>query len=147
MTAVLERPEAVTILGYPRGAYWHYTCDHGHRDIGDAGELLPVLTQRPQLAAFLGATSWLFRLVWATDLDQPHGDALGLTRISINCDRSRHRYRITDPTPLVPWLEYARGLTQLQRASLEHIPGVKPDRWYVATAPVPVVYAPLEADR
>jgi hypothetical protein len=119
--------------------YWHYTCDHGHQRIGDAGLLLPLasLTDKP--------TPWQGRIIWLTDLAYPYRDALGLTSQILSCDRTAHRYRITDNRQIVPWTLVARDLSREQRDELELARGARPRHWYISMDPVAAVYDPVRA--
>ena len=99
---------------------YHYTCDDGRRAIGDEGLLKP----------------WSHGVVWLTDLELPFREPLGLTSYVLGCDRSQHRYRVTDETTCVPWVKFAR-----RDRSIE-IEGTKPMHWWVSEEPVPVVYDP-----
>ena len=116
--------------------YWHYTCDHGRAALGDAGIVHPAkyLTDRPM--------PWPGRFAWFTDMDTPQPAALGLTRILVSCDRTAHRYRVTDDTHLTPWSDFARNLPRAVRDELELEPGARPRHWWVALLGVPVEYAP-----
>ena len=65
---------------------YHYTCDHGRQLIGMRGKLKP--NRHP----------WLTRpLLWLTDLDHANIQALGLTSLTLDCDRTAWRYRIRTP--------------------------------------------------
>lgn len=76
-------------------------------------------------------------LVWLTDLDVPDRHALGLTSLSLNCDRIEHRIAVD--AVAVHWPVFARRLPVHQRRPLELSPGALPMHWYVATIPVPVL--------
>lgn len=107
---------------------YHYTCDDGHAAIGKVGVLRP------------GPDG----LIWLTDMRTPNRDALGLTMHILKCDRTRHRYRVTDPSYAVPWIEYRKTLDDpWWRAELEFADGARPRHWFVTTAPVPVEYDPI----
>lgn len=79
-------------------------------------------------------------LVWLTDLDAPARDALGLTSHLIDCDRTQHRYRVTDLTSVQHWLQVRRS--HPLRDELEHARGARPMHWYVSLLPVSVIYDP-----
>ena len=102
---------------------WHYTCQHAHDKITD--------TLRPGLDGF----------VWLTDLDAPYMQALGLTRYLLACDRTAHRYRVTDTRDVMPYVTIRSTLDTLRRVGLE-VDGTLPRHWYVSTTHVPVVYDP-----
>lgn len=117
--------------------FYHYTCDHGRQSIGASGELLPafMLTDKK--------IPWTGFVVWLTDLERPERDALGLTSNFISCDRTAHRYRVTDSREVMRWSLYARLLTREQREVVEATPGAMPAHWFVSVAGVPAVYDPL----
>lgn len=102
---------------------WHYTCQHGHDAITD--------TLRPGLDGY----------VWLTDLDAPHRDALGLTSHLLRCDRTQHRYRVTDTTDVTPYTAIRATLRPERRNGLE-TSGTLLRHWYVSTQRVPVIYDP-----
>jgi hypothetical protein len=112
---------------------YHYTCRHGRAALGRSGLVLPAsqLTTR--------AVPWPAMFAWFTDLAEPDPHALGLTSYLVKCDRTAHRYRVTDATDVATWLRVARNLTRAQRDTLELEPGARPLLWYVATTAVPVV--------
>ena len=123
---------------------WHYTCRCSLRGIDTAGRLLPTRRHTPgAVGRIKPAYRWMLDLIWLTDLAEPDGPALGLTRRTIACDRTEHRYRVTGGRCL-RWAAYARGrVDRGQRERLEAEPGGVPAHWWVATGPVPVVYDPL----
>lgn len=107
---------------------WHFTCDDGHKQITD--------TLRPNRG-----------IVWLTDLNMPIRDALGLTSHMLGCDRAAHRYRVTDDSACVKWvdsrLRHLIGPAREHTLELESAPGARPMHWWVAEVPVPVVYDPI----
>jgi hypothetical protein len=119
---------------------WHYTCEHGRAALGESGDLLSIHDQYPRKLC----PEW-GHLNWATDLDWPLRNALGLTMHSLDCDRARYRYRVDEATSMVPW---GRLRSAMPRAAeqLETVPGAMPGHWYVAPWPVPVTYDPLDLD-
>jgi hypothetical protein len=119
------------------GELWHYTCEHSRAKLGDVGELVPLarlagLDDLPPTSVF----------VWLTDLSVPIPAALGLTRLSLRCDRTEHRYRVTDVAGVLPWVAVRRDTPPRWRYALESAPGAMPAHWYVSEGPVPVEYAP-----
>lgn len=108
---------------------FHYTCEHGYRSMGDG-----IVTLRVK-----GASG----LIWATDLDVPFRDALGLTSNILNCDRTQHRYLIADAERFRPWHEYAHDKPSWFRDPLEQAPGAMPMHWWVSERPAIAHYAPL----
>ena len=116
---------------------FHYTCDHGRTALGEGGLLRPAgqLTDRP--------LPWTGEFVWLTDLAHPNADALGLTRTLAPCDRTRHRYRVTDVRDVVPWTDAAHRLARPIREEIEGEPGSRPRHWFVSVVPVPAIYDPI----
>ena len=112
---------------------YHYTCDHGHRLIdryvvpGDS--LGRYDLDGPHIYA------------WFTDLARPLRDALGLTSTILSCDRTQHRYRVTDRRDLIHWRHVRRD--HAWAIDLESAPGARLMHWWVARHPVPVVYDPI----
>lgn len=117
--------------------FFHYTCDHRHPALLDAGIAVPGADLTT------GAVPWTGALVWFTDLAHPIREALGLTSHLLACDRTEHRYRVTDDTAVEPWTKWARSLPPAYRDALELAPGARPAHWFVATTGVPVVYDPI----
>ena len=118
---------------------YHYTCDHSHAQID--GELLSALAQHPHEDRFM--LSGPHQLVWMTDLAHPNRDALGLTSHILACDRTVHRYRVTDPSKVVPWVKVRRAYRWAEE--LESADGARPRHWWVSGVAVPVVYDPIRA--
>jgi hypothetical protein len=118
-------------------ALFHYTCDHGRAALGRAGFAVPIRTHSPTAAAQLPEElAWMAELVWFTDQRHPDPVALGLTRATIDCDRTRFRYRVTDPAGIDPWLTVTRSLP---RAAWKLTQGdARPGQGWVARGPVPV---------
>ncbi len=113
---------------------WHYTCTHGRSGIGRAGLLKPPERLQPGYRQRLpGHMAWMSRTVWATDLDCPDPDALGLTSWTLGCDRSAFRYRVLTTDAFMPWLQLAQHLPAEGVQALESAPGAQPERWWVAS--------------
>lgn len=108
---------------------YHYTCDHGRQAIGLSGMLLPH-----------GLPGGV-QLVWLTDMSTPDRRSLGLTSAMLRCDRTQHRYRITDDTGVMRWLAVRRRFHSL--GLLELTPGVRPAHWWVSLTPIPAAYDPI----
>lgn len=125
--------------------FWHYTCDHGRKLIGDEGMLLSPGMQNPDLWFMEGNRDLtiVWGLVWATDLPEPDIAALGLTRHTITCERWSHRYRITDDASLIRYADMAHMLSWHHQQDLTR-EGGQPDHWWVSFTRVPVVYDPVE---
>lgn len=121
---------------------YHYTCSHSRAELGDYGTLLPTADRAD--ISHLGINAWPAFFVWLTDRPEPDADALGLTRNYIACDRTEHRYRVTDASTTVPWLDHLQAEPQYASvAMLLESPGADPSAWWVSKMPVPVAYDPL----
>lgn len=123
---------------------YHYTCDHGRTQLGNAGVLLPAVAQRPDHGDRINLFPWQGWLVWMTDLDRPIREALGLTSVHLRCDRTAHRYRVTSLEHVMPWGRYAHDhkVPREVRDEIEQAPG-RPAHWWVSLEPVPAVYDPV----
>lgn len=120
---------------------YHYTCDHGHEALGESAVLLPAATRSDDVR-FRYPGMWPSQLVWLTDLARPNRNGLGLTMNWVVCDRTAHRYRVTDDSLVMHWTDVARHLSREQRDLLEAAPGALPRHWWCSSGPVPVVYDP-----
>jgi len=120
----------------PAGAtpvLWHYTCDHHVVQIAALGALIP------HAHPFLPG---LRPIVWLTTMERPDAVALGLTSEFVTCDRTRHRFEVTNTTSCVSWRSVtevapARALPPEIVAMLES--HGRPDTWWISPLPVPVV--------
>jgi hypothetical protein len=123
---------------------YHYTCSHGHAALGEGHAFVKSIAQ---LKGPMGVRYWTGEFAWFTDMATPERDALGLTSRVLTCDRTRHRYRITDDRSVFRWLHpmIRSGLDREWIDELESAPGARPRHWFVAVRPVPVVYDPREA--
>ena len=126
--------------------FWHYTCEHGRKEIGETGRLISATALAgPQRFALMPKWQQLIAsIIWLTDMDLPDRAALGLTRNTITCDRGAHRYRVVDYMP-IRYVDHRRELPKRMRDELESAPGVRPMHWWMAYTPVPVVYDPILA--
>lgn len=115
---------------------YHYTCGHHAAAIKAAGKVIPgfMLTEK--------RLPWTGAVAWFTDLATPLRDALGLTTHVLDCDRTEVRFRVTDPTEVMPWWQYARHLPREDREWLETQPGSRPAHWWVSVCGVPVLADP-----
>lgn len=117
---------------------YHYTCSHGYEALGDGlCTLLPMAQQRecdPRL--------WPALFVWATDLRTPNREGLGLTSRTLRCDRTTHRYRVTEGPDIERWVDSARHLTREVRDQLEAEPGAMPMHWWFSSQAITAVYDP-----
>lgn len=123
---------------------WHYTCDHGREALGDAGLLLSPYEQGVDPQRFPRWARDLAYLVWLTDLETPFVSALGLTKETLDCDRTRHRYQVSGGVTW-KWLDVRRVLQPRLVAELEQAPGACPGNWWVARGPLHVAYNPIRA--
>jgi hypothetical protein len=111
---------------------WHYTCEHGNRAIEHTAERAGSVGRgliRP------GLDGW----VWATDLDVPVRDALGLTSHSLGCDRTEFRWRLDDLSVeayFVPWVSARRSVDPVRLDAIEGAPGVMLRHWFVSPVAV-----------
>lgn len=102
---------------------YHYTCFHRMQKIEAGGGLLQP------------SPSPIVPLLWATDLDVPMREALGLTAYTNACDRGEFRYRVLNELDFERWVHVRRNLPAVWVESLESAPGVMPMHWWVAAAP------------
>lgn len=116
---------------------YHYSCEHLFEDIGEEGTLLPLSHRRE-----VDPRAWPSLFVWMTDMTIPQPDALGLTRRTLRCDRTKYRYRITGGEAIERWVDAARRLDRNTRAMLENEPGARPAHWWFSVQPVTAVYDP-----
>ena len=126
--------------------FYHYTCDHGHTLIGEYGALRTIGQRMPEVYQELGMSEdqrLMYSLIWATDLAEPDIEGLGLTKRVLSCERWTHRYRITNPLPLMPYSDMSYRFTLGFQADLVK-PPAQPDHWWVSWRPLPVVYDPIE---
>jgi hypothetical protein len=106
---------------------WHYCCEHSARGIVKDGFLRP------------GTDG----LVWVTDLHPPRREALGLTMLTIHCDRTTNAFMVADDTDVV-WWPYARtSLADVKGngwvEGLENAEGAEPRHWFVSVRQIPVM--------
>lgn len=109
---------------------WHYTCRHRAAMIGARG----VLTPLPQ--PVLDGVS----LVWLTDLAVPDVAGLGLTSLTLKCDRTEVRYRVTAGETMA-WNDWVERAHVDHRTRSELTFGRRPRHWFVSTSPVSVLRA------
>jgi hypothetical protein len=115
-------------------ALWHYTCEHGRARLGERGRL------RPWVQPLLGYVE----LVWATTMATPDAEALGLTAVSLSCDRTAHRYHVLQPELFTPWATWWPGRVDPRVVSELSYPPKRPAAWWLATEHVAAEYAPIE---
>jgi hypothetical protein len=112
---------------------------HSQVLIGDRGMLLPAKTLAP-IGANAGPVG---HLIWLTDQARPFAKSLGLERVNLLCDRTEHRYHVTDTTGIVHWFDYRSKLPEDVVFELEVVEGVSPQNWFVSETPIPVAYNPI----
>lgn len=114
---------------------YHFTCEHHAAAIIADGKVKPAshLTWRT-------LPPW-GRLAWFTDLGRPPSAHLGLTRVTLDCDRMAYRFRVLDPDDCLRWVDWVRAHPESQawRLRLEATTDTRPMHWYVSTLPVAVV--------
>lgn len=127
----------------------HFTCPHSQQMIGVMGYLQPISVTHPFGAQLMREQGhgWLADVIWLTDLTQPNAFALGLTSVTLHCDRTAHRYHVLDESTCVPYSE-ARARSRAyfpveDLKALERAPGAEPRHWWISTVAVPVVYDPI----
>jgi hypothetical protein len=103
---------------------YHYTCDHGERDIRADGALRG--NQHPLMPG-------VGPIIWLTDMEVPDAHALGLTMRILLCDRTAYRFSVrTDRAR--HWPTVARELcSPAVRRHLDLAAGARPMHWWVAT--------------
>lgn len=124
---------------------YHYTCDHGRAGLGAKGELIAPIEQPLDQTVVDEMTGWqrgLLHLIWMTDLDEPLRKPLGLTAVSLHCDRTQYRYRVTDDKYVHRWITVRRDWPRKLRDGLEQASGAMPGHWWISLRPVPVVFDP-----
>ena len=110
---------------------FHYTCDHAVPGILTDEHVRSLADLHP----YADIPPWgLFS--WFTDLDVPDRNGLGLTSTVLSCDRTAHRFTVTDTTEVERWVDVRRY--HPWAVEMESAPGAMPAHWWVATEPVPV---------
>lgn len=117
-------------------ALFHYTCAHSRAGIEADGSVLP-LASLPGMDKKLALIPPWGHVAWFTDLTTPDPAGLGLTSQSLHCDRTEHRFRVTDRSGLVWWPQVRRTFAQMQ--ALEDAPGALPVHWWLSFGATPVV--------
>lgn len=115
----------------PTPTLWHFTCAHGAARIGPRGTLHPV--PHPMLDP-LGPIVW-----FTTDPDPARAD-VGLTSVTLPCDRLQYRYRVDRPRAAVRWVDVRHRCDPEAVATLEATG--RPGSWWLTTVPTVAVIAP-----
>ena len=117
--------------------FYHFTCDHGAEGIRRDGELRP---QSPWPVFAMGVATRLEHarpVVWLTDDPAPDRAAVGLTSVTLNCDRMAHRFEVD--ARVWRWADWAA----VRGANPEYLMvlgwGREPWRWFVSEKPLPVL--------
>ena len=110
---------------------YHFTCDHGRRDIGTGNCLL-----LPFLHPWIGK-----KLIWLTSVATPDRQRTGLTMKYQGCDRMRFRYIVDDLTHCRRWLDSPEraSLDEKLRDSFEVLEDGRQaacDEWWISTQPI-----------
>jgi hypothetical protein len=122
---------------------YHYTCSHSAEALGtEPGGPVVLLLAARELVELPGSVPWPGWFVWLTDMATPHANALGLTRETIQCDRTRYRYRVVNAPELTRWVAIRRLFPPEALEWLEAAPGARPMHWWVSPGPVAAVYDP-----
>ena len=74
---------------------YHFTCGHGHRQIGRYNCLIIPQVSHP-------VCGW--SISWFTTEPVPDREATGLTAVETTCDRMAYRYVIAAGSPCRRWL-------------------------------------------
>lgn len=110
-------------------AIWHYSCEHSAQGIARDGFLRP------------GADGF----VWMTDLHPPVREALGLTMLTIKCDRMAYQWQVADRTNVRRWMLVRKSLPRAYVHGLESAPGARPGHWFISETNVPILRVTAEA--
>ncbi len=110
---------------------YHFTCKDGARMIGRYNCL--IIPQGPHPIC-----RW--NISWFTTEAAPDPEATGLSTVRSTCDRTAHRYIVSDPGPCVPW-EGSRWQAETPppfRQVMEEYGDV--EHWWVSDVPVRVIW-------
>ena len=120
-------------------ALYHYSCHHGAQGIGEKGIVLPAAIHAPDAAERMPEhLRWVMEYAWFTDLAEPAPRALGLTRMTIDCDRLAHRF-VVKPDEMEKctwWPEEMRALNLAAARTISMTPGAMPAHWWVSKGPI-----------
>ena len=115
------------------GFLWHFCCRHSARRIGRYGLLLPHF--QPVLK---------HRLIWLTTDREASRVALGLTSLTLMCDRMERLYEVTDASgceAFNDWMERKLDRQEVDGNEVQHWllgPDHRPDLWWLSERAVPV---------
>lgn len=120
----------------PKRMWFHFGCGHTRAHVGLSGRLVP--NPAPNIEPWR-------RVVWLADpeaLRLPEEllpEALGLTSLTLSCDRTEYCYRVERAPKAGRWLDSPLR-TPDAIAQLEG-PVQRPDLWWVSPVPVRAVLA------
>lgn len=105
----------------------HFTCSHS------AAKIAIDRVLRPNPLSFR-------HLLWLTDLESPDMYGLGLTKFSLNCDRTEFKVIVEAPDA-VKWTKWAHDnkVDFANRLGLDGAEGAKPLRWWVSESEIPIL--------
>lgn len=119
-------------------ALHHFTCSHFVIPITATGAVVP---HRHPAFPSLGRVAWFTTDVWADP------DRTGLTSRTLACDRTKHRFRVTEAAMCLPWIEVRNLMVSLGQPGFERETihdfeyYAAPETWWISAVPVPVVRA------
>lgn len=106
---------------------YHYTCHHRHLEL-QRDLVLPASVDQP---------------AWATDLDFPNRQALGIAApCELGEDRGEYRYRVTGEHRFVRWAGVAQHLDDAVVSRYEVEPEILVAHWWISLKPSAVVLDP-----
>jgi hypothetical protein len=122
---------------------YHFTCDHAAERIREDGFIKPATMLHPVYAMIPRELQAIAKaagsLCWFTDLERPpSNDTLGLTMLSIRCDRMQYCFEVIPDWGVIRWWMRARRQHK-DLWQLEEHPGVLPAHWFVSEHPVKVL--------
>jgi hypothetical protein len=115
---------------------YHFTCAHAAQKIVDCGLVRPAIDFHDG-----PLPTWSGLLCWFTDLDFAPPEAVGLTSTMLLCDRTAHRFLVTDDSNVHRWID-SSWRRHWWAGLLESAPGALPRHWFIADVPVPVQIDP-----
>lgn len=132
-------------MSEPR-ALFHYTCQHVADRLGVYAVLQPLRGHAPEATKLLPRPlRWMSAVLWLTDLEEPNRAALGLTSVTLHCDRTERRYRVDDWAMIRPlrWSDARGQYPALHVMELESPPGAQPEHWWISTVDQPAKLDPI----
>jgi hypothetical protein len=123
---------------------FHYTCFHGATKIRDDDSIRPANSLPEKLTYAMlppetqDTAKAIAGLCWFTDLNPPDRDALGLTMLSLTCDRTSFGFEVIPDWRVVQWWPIVRRNYKILWP-LETHDGAMPAHWFVSEHPVKVL--------